>query len=508
MRTPSKETTGSFRTAPVNSGIQLHLEGREARTPGRPVPPFLVTSLVAAAMFMELLDGTIIATALPQMAKAFHASAVSLNIGMTAYMLTLAVFIPISGWMADRMGSRTIFASAITVFTLASILCGFSNGVTEFVLARIVQGIGGAMMVPVGRLIVLRTTPKEELAKAIAYITWPALSAPVIGPPLGGFITTYWSWRWIFFLNVPLGIVALGLTIAWVANERAETRHPFDWRTFLFAGTASTLFVYGLEALAKDHADLELAFTLIAVSVVAGVLAVRTARKAAFPLIDLISLRLPSYAQSIYGGSLFRVAVSVLPFLLPLMFQIGFGLNAFHAGLYLLVLFAGDLSMKMAVIPVLRRFGFRQVLLVNGLFAALSVALCATLTPRMPVVLVAIILFLHGALRSLQFTGIGTLAYADIPPDHMSRANGFLSAATQLSGSMGVATGAALVRASGWLRGHPTNPPALRDFHFAILVVSVLVVLSLADALRLAPDAGAVASGHRARLRERVAVAE
>jgi EmrB/QacA subfamily drug resistance transporter len=470
--------------------------------------PFFVTSLVAAAMFMELLDGTIIATALPQMAHAFHASAVSLNVGMTAYMLTLAVFIPISGWMADRMGSRTVFAAAISVFTFASILCGLSNGVTEFVLARILQGIGGAMMVPVGRLIVLRATPKEDLAKAIAYITWPALSAPVIGPPLGGFITTYWNWRWIFFLNVPLGIIALGLTLLWVTNEFAEMKHPFDWKTFLFAGTASTLFVYALEALAQDHANFRLALTLLVISIVSGVLAVLTARNAAFPLIDLISLRLPSFAQSIYGGSLFRIAVSVLPFLLPLMFQIAFGLNAFHAGLYLLILFAGDLSMKMAVIPVLRRFGFRQVLLVNGVLAAISVALCATLTPQMPVVIIAIVLFAHGALRSMQFTSIGTLAYADITPPHMSRANGFLSAVTQLSTSMGVATGAALVRASGWLHGRHTNPPLLRDFHFAILVVSALVLISLLDALRLAPDAGAVSSGHRAHLREPVAAAD
>jgi EmrB/QacA subfamily drug resistance transporter len=470
--------------------------------------PFFVTSLVAAAMFMELLDGTIIATALPQMAHAFHASAVSLNVGMTAYMLTLAVFIPISGWMADRMGSRTVFAAAITVFTFASILCGFSNGVTEFVLARILQGIGGAMMVPVGRLIVLRATPKEDLAKAIAYITWPALSAPVIGPPLGGFITTYWSWRWIFFLNVPLGIVALILTLLWVSNEFSETKHRFDWLTFLFAGTASTLFVYALEALAQDHANFKLALTLLAISVVSGVAAVRNSRKAAFPLIDLISLRLPSYAQSIYGGSLFRIAVSVLPFLLPLMFQIAFSLNAFHAGLYLLFLFAGDLSMKMAVIPVLRRFGFRQVLVHNGLLAAICVALCATLTPRMPLVLIAVILFAHGASRSMQFTGIGTLAYADIPPAHMSRANGFFSAVVQLSGSMGVATGAALVRASGWLHGRHTNPPLLRDFHFAILIVSGLILISALDALRLAPDAGAISSGHKAHLREAVPATE
>jgi len=185
---------------------------------------------------MENLDGTIIATALPQMARSFHAGVVNLNIGMTAYLITLAVFIPISGWLADRFGSRSIFASAIGIFTVTSLLCGASRTLTEFTLMRILQGMGGAMMVPVGRLIVLRTTPKEKLTQAIAYITWPGLTALVIGPPLGGFITTYASWHWIFFLNLPLGVLALVLTLLWVENVRTEERHPLDWPTFFFCG--------------------------------------------------------------------------------------------------------------------------------------------------------------------------------------------------------------------------------------------------------------------------------
>src|ERR1700677_3640009 len=211
--------------------------------------PLRVTLLVAGAFFMENLDGTIISTALPQMARSFHVGAVNLNIGMTAYLLTLAVFIPISGWVADRFGSRSIFASAIAAFTLASLLCGASRTLTQFTLMRILQGIGGAMMVPVGRLIVLRSTPKDQLTQAIAYITWPGLTALVIGPPLGGFITTYASWHWIFILNLPLGIIALVLTILWVQNANLEEHHPFDWITFLFAGFASAGAVYGMEKL-------------------------------------------------------------------------------------------------------------------------------------------------------------------------------------------------------------------------------------------------------------------
>src|SRR5277367_3074485 len=189
--------------------------------------PFFVTSLIAGAFFMENLDGTIIATALPQMARSFHTGAVYLNLGMTAYLITLAVFIPVSGWVADRFGARTVFASAICLFTLASVLCGFSQTLTQFTLLRILQGIGGAMMVPVGRLIVLRSTPKEKLTEAIAYITWPGLTALVVGPPLGGFITTYASWHWIFFLNLPIGIIALMLTLLWVENLRSGESHGF-----------------------------------------------------------------------------------------------------------------------------------------------------------------------------------------------------------------------------------------------------------------------------------------
>ncbi len=185
--------------------------------------------LVAGAFFMENLDGTVIATALPQMARSFQVGPVSLNVGMTAYMLTLAVFIPISGWIADRFGARTVFGGAIAVFTVSSVFCGLSNGLPEFVLSRIVQGIGGAMMVPVGRLIVLRSTEKEHLLRATSFITWPGLVAPVLGPPVGGFITTYASWRWIFFLNVPLGLIGIVLSVLLIGNRRADQHRPFDW---------------------------------------------------------------------------------------------------------------------------------------------------------------------------------------------------------------------------------------------------------------------------------------
>src|ERR1700734_313344 len=379
-----------------------------------PRSPLYVTPLIPGAFFMENLDGTIIATALPQMARSFHASAVSLNLGMTAYLLTLAVFIPISGWVADRFGSRSVFAAAIATFTLSSLLCGAAHTLTQFTLMRILQGIGGAMMVPVGRLIVLRTTPKDKLAEAIAYITWPGLTALVVGPPLGGFITTYASWHWIFFLNLPLGIIALILTMLWVENVRAGDKHPFDWLTFWLSGFASAGAVYGMEKLGSEGVAWQIPGLVLALSVLSGMAAIVVShRNPATSLIDLESMKLKTYSLSVYGGSAFRMAASVLPFLLPLMFQIAFGLNAFQSGLYLLALFAGDLSMKAFVIQALRRFGFRRILIVNGTITALSMAMCALLSPATATILVVAILYLHGAFRSMQFTCMTTLAYAE-----------------------------------------------------------------------------------------------
>jgi EmrB/QacA subfamily drug resistance transporter len=462
------------------------------------IAPIYITSLIAGAFFMENLDGTIIATALPQMARSFHVGAVNLNIGMTAYLLTLAVFIPISGWVADRFGSRSVFACAIGVFTVASLLCGAAGTLTQFTCMRILQGIGGAMMVPVGRLIVLRTTPKEKLTQAIAYITWPGLTALVIGPPLGGFITTYASWHWIFFLNLPVGVLAFVLTLLWIENVRVEERHPFDWTTFLLGGFASTGAVYAMEKLGGDGGSWQLPSAILALSVLSGVGAIVLAkRKPATALVDFESLKLKTYSLSVFGASAFRIAVAVLPFLLPLMFQIAFGLNAFRSGLYLLALFGGDLSMKIFVIQALRRFGFRNILLVNGVTTASSMALCATLNPSTPPLLIVAILFFHGACRSMEFTCMTTLAYTEIPANRMSRANGFLSAIMQLSMGMGVAVGAITLRLVAHAHGHSAAAPQLRDFHMAILFIAVLALGPVFDSLGLPHDAGGATSGHR-----------
>lgn len=446
---------------------------------------------------MENLDGTIIATALPQMARSFHVGAVNLNIGMTAYLLTLAVFIPISGWVADRFGSRSVFAGAVLTFTVASLLCGLSKTLTEFTLMRILQGIGGAMMVPVGRLIVLRNTPKDQLAQAIAYISWPGLTALVLGPALGGFITTYWSWHWIFFLNLPLGIVALVLTLMWIENVRSEEVHSFDWLTFALGGAASSGAVYAMEMLGGEGEHWQRPTAILILSLLSGAAAIIVARKRPkTSFIDLESMEMKTYSLSVYGASLFRISVSVLPFLLPLMFQIAFGMSAFHSGLYLLALFAGDLSMKAFVIQLLRRYGFRKLLIVNGMVTTASMIACAALGPSTPPALIVAILFFHGSCRSLEFTCMTTLAYSEIPANKMSRANGFLSAVMQLSMGLGVAVGAITLRLFAHARGHSAALPQLQDFRLAILAIAALSLGPVFDSLSLPHDAGATTSGH------------
>jgi len=470
----------------------------DARSSLRVPQATLVALLVAGAFFMENLDGTVIATALPQMAQTFRVSPVDLNMGMTAYMLTLAVFIPVSGWVADRVGARTVFASAIALFTVASILCGVSNGLWQFTAARIVQGIGGALMVPVGRLVVLRITEKKNLVHAIAVITWPGLAAPVIGPPVGGFITTYWSWRWIFYLNVPLGIAGIVLAWLWVGNERGHGRQ-FDWLGFVLAGSACTSIMYALELLGQQQVHWTTAGAFLGYGIVAGAAGVRHMLRADHPLIQFDVLKLRTFAVVIWGGSLFRLAISVSPFLLPLMFQVAFGLSAFQSGLLVLAMFAGNLFMKTVTTPILRLFGFRRILVVNGLITAVLIASFTRLTPATPALVVIVLLFAHGLSRSMQFTSISTLAFVDVPQPQMGSANGFFTVMTQMSMGMGVAFGAVALRLAAWLHGTPSSAPSLGDFHFAFGLVAFVALLAVADVFTLGPHDGAEVSGHVAR---------
>jgi EmrB/QacA subfamily drug resistance transporter len=457
--------------------------------------PLIVALIVSCAFFMQQLDGTIIATALPRMAAAFHDLPVNLSIGMTAYLLTVAACIPTSGWMADRYGSRTVFAGAIVVFTVGSILCGLSNSLAWFTGARIVQGIGGAMMVPVGRLVVLRGTPKSELIRAMSFITIPGLVAPVLGPPLGGFITTFASWRWIFLLNIPIGILGLLLVRLFMQDEKAPDVRPFDGRGFLLSACGLTGIVFGLNAFARPDTHWPLALATIVGGLALTALAVRHALRHPQPLLSLKVLEIKNYAiGTLWGGMAFRITVGALPFLWPLLFQLAFGYTAFLSGVLVMVCSIGDLSMQALTRRILARFGFRRTLLVNGGVIIATTALCATLVPQTPLAVIAALLLCCGLSRSLQFTGVNTLAYVDIPAPLMSSASSLASTFQQLAIGFGVAFGAIALRAAAAVRGGEAGIPQLVDFRLAFGLVALVGVLSWFYLSRLAHDAGAAAT--------------
>ncbi|WP_342324843.1 MFS transporter [Kosakonia sp. BYX6] len=451
--------------------------------------------LVAGAFFMEFIDGTVIATALPDMAKTFGVEAVALNIGISAYLITLAVLIPASGWIADRFGARNVFSIALAIFTIASVLCGLSTNVDMFVSMRILQGVGGALMVPVGRLAVLRTTPKHQLITAIATLTWPALVAPIIGPPLGGFITHYADWRWIFFINVPLGILAIALALRIIPNIREEERRPFDLAGFISTAVAMVSLVYAMEALGSEHPQGLLTFGLLALGAVTMVFTLRHFLRAKWPMIRLDAMQVPTFRVTMYGGSLFRASISAVPFLLPLLFQVGFGMDPFHAGLLVLAVFAGNLSIKPATTPLIRWLGFKKLLLINGALNVLALVACALLTSHTPAWLTFVILYLGGVFRSVQFTGVSTLAFSDVPSPQMSYANTLFSTATQLAVGLGITLGAIGIRigehVSSWL--HITNIEGI-SFRLAFVFIALICLVGMFDTLRLTKDAGSAVS--------------
>jgi EmrB/QacA subfamily drug resistance transporter len=456
-----------------------------------------ITALVAAALFMENLDSTIIVTALPQMARSLGTSPVDLNIGVMAYTLTLAVVIPIGGWMADRFGARRVLAAAVAIFTGASVLCGLSQGPWSFTACRVLQGAGGAMMTPVGRLVMLRATEKRDLVRLISYVALSGLMAPVLGPPVGGAITTYLGWRWIFFLNLPLGLIGIWCALALISDDRASSVPRFDLSGFLLCGSACVSLTYGLELLDRAPAPWAAMTAFIGAGLLLGALAVRHLRSAEQPLIALAVLRIPTYAMTLRGGSLFRVSVTMAPFLLPTMFQLGFGLNAFASGLLIVPLFAGSLGMKIVTTPLLRGYGFRRVLLVNGTLTALTIVGCATLTPSTPYTVIAIVLFASGLTRSLQFSALNSLAFADVPPEQTSAANTLANVVQQLTLGFGIAAAAAAVHLAALLHRDAAAGPTLTDFRTAIVAAAIMAAVSTLDALALSPDAGSRASGHR-----------
>jgi EmrB/QacA subfamily drug resistance transporter len=443
--------------------------------------------LVAGAYFMEILDATVIAPAAPHMAVSLGVAPVAINVAITAYVLTLAVLIPISGWLTERFGARLVFTTAIAVFTLASVGCAAATALPMLVGTRVLQGVGGAMMVPVGRLVVIRTTAKTDLVRAIAYLTWPALVAPLLAPALGGVLSEYASWRWIFLINVPLGAVALLLARRLVPDVRADDAGRLDWRGFLLAAVGIAALVAGLEGVAATNPRWAVAVAALVIAVAGLALTVGYLLRAERPLLDLRVLRVRTYRVTALGGSIFRAVITAIPFLLPLFFQLGFGWTAAHAGLVVIALFAGNIGIKPATTPLMRRFGIRAVMLGSVVASAACLAGIAYLSGATPLLLIVVVLVLSGVFRSVGFTAYNTVAFADVPAERMTSANTLMSTVQELGAGLGVAVGALLVRAGGGLE--------VDQFRFAFLALAVLLLVPAVEAARLPRAAGNVVAG-------------
>lgn len=445
--------------------------------------------IVATALFMANLDATVLSTSLPAIARDLGLNPIHLKLALTTYLLALAVFIPASGWAADRFGPKNVFRAAMAVFALGSILCGLANGLGSLVAARVLQGIGGAMMMPVGRLIVWRSVPKSEIIAAAAWLTIPALLGPVLGPLLGGFITTYFNWRWIFWINVPVAAAGLMLITRYIPDIRSESQGSFDLKGFLLIGPGLSMFLTGATLLGLG---------LVPPQVVTALLVVGAAMMAAFvwhalrdpePLLDLRLLKVPTFFAGVTGGFLFRTGIGAAPFLLPLLFQEGFGLTAFESGLLIFATGFGAMFMKTQAAAILRRWGYRNVLIVNALLAAAFSALPAVFTAATPALLISGIFFIGGLSRSLQFTAINTISFADVPEQKLSRATSFASVVQELSGAVGVSVAALGLEAMMRLNGSSLMTPALFPPVF-IAIAAVSAVSALLFAWALDKDAG------------------
>jgi EmrB/QacA subfamily drug resistance transporter len=454
--------------------------------------------LVAGAFFMENLDATIIAPAAPAMAADFGVQPVQINVAMTAYLLTVAVLIPASGWLADRFGARAVFTLAITLFTVASIGCAVAPTLGALTVARVFQGMGGAMMVPVGRLVVLRSTDKSELIKAIAYLTWPALVAPVLAPPLGGLLSEFASWRWIFLINVPLGVIGLFFALRLVPDVRSTERRRLDWRGFLLTAIGVAALVIGLEQIGTG--GLNWAFIAIALGTALLVLAadIGYLLRSRHPLLDLRTLQIHSLRAAVAGGTVFRLVISAIPFLLPLFFQVGFGWSAAQAGGIVIALFAGNVGIKPLTTPLMRTLGIRTVLLIAlsmSIGCLLAMGLLQTTTP---LTVIIIVLAVSGVFRSVGFSAYNSVAFSDVPADRMSHANTLHATLQELGAGLGIAVGALLVRVGepvGEALGLADDPGT--PYRVAFVLLGAIMLVPLVEAVLMPASAGGAVTGRR-----------
>ena len=460
----------------------------DAPPPDGPARPMLVPLIVGCALFMQMLDSTVIATALPVMADSLHVAPVRLNLAITAYMLSAAIFIPISGWVADRFGPRNVFRIAIALFAASSVLCALSGTLPQLVGARVLQGAAGAMMVPVGRIVLLRSVAKHDLVKALSYLTVPALLGPLLGPPVGGFIVTYGTWPWIFLINVPIGLLGIVLVSLFIEKAGTSAAHPLDLPGFALSAIGLASLVFGFESLGRSTMPVAALAGLIALGAVCLGLYVRHARRTAYPLIDLGLFSIPTFAASMFGGSLIRFGLGATPFLLAMLLQVGFGLTPLAAGLLTFAGAVGALAMKFTAPPIIHRFGIRNVLVVNGVVNAVALAAFALFDGATPHAVILVVLLVTGFFRSLQMTALNAAAFADVAQPAMSQASTLSSMAMQLSFTVGVGIAALLLHLTQMWHGHAQLVAA--DVSPSFVVFGAIGLLSLIAFLRLPPDAG------------------
>jgi EmrB/QacA subfamily drug resistance transporter len=475
-----------------SSALPISQPKREAAAP-KPISTRLTALIVASALFMEQLDSTVLSTALPTMARSFHVDPLHMSVALTAYLLSLAVFIPASGTLADRFGSRTVFRGAIVLFTVGSMLCGQAPNLTFLVVSRLIQGLGGAMMVPVARLVLLRSVPKSELVSAMAWLLIPATIGPIMGPPIGGLIVDYLSWRWIFYINLPVGIIGFFLVTRYIQEVREKKPAPFDVVGFIFSGIALSCLIFGLEMASRGVGSLTFTGLLVGIGIVSAGIYTWHAFRCATPILDFRLLRIPTFGISVAGGTLTRIATGAVPFLLPMMLQLGFGFSAAQSGIVTFASAVGSLAMKAGAQLFLRTFGFRIVLVYIGPIGTVLLGLCAFFRPSWPIAWIYAVLIVGGFFQSLQFMSLNTIAYADVPREKMSVATSFYTTFQQMSLTLGIAFGAGALAVSEAVFHH--GSAALIDYSYAFAFVTVISICSPLVCALLDRNAGEELSG-------------